>query len=366
MAIGNLNVSVTANTSNAIAGINALRGTVKGLGSASQQAAGQVNQMGGVLDNLKQFKGSLNQLKAGIGGATAVLTVFVASVKFGQKLKEWTQDIHSWKDAMTQVGAVLGLNASLQEEFNAKMERRQQILDAQGRAAVERATAEREMLKKFDKRLEEGHLDRLEAQGYNVDRKFSGDVEEFGLQRALQLSKMRKEAARFEEQATEKKRLDEERIEKLKERSRKFEQQQAAAEKRARDNRRKDQEEIQKLRDRVTDFWKTPLERERDALKRTLEDPRLRMEADFRFAQLQAAERVKAQRKADKQVDKLSLTTADPLSREGFRQRVASMREGSLAKIAKDQLAQQRRTADACERFANQPRLELSPAGLAE
>lgn len=402
MAIGSVNVSVVANTSNAIAKLRTFGHECRQAGQSAKQMA--ANFQGNTLADfakrfkpptippaaisstrefrstvvdlskdtdrynrdlakqlplLKNLEKSFKAVKS-IGKIFLVAEAFRLGFDFGQKLgnslakgfEGALKDAKGWLEGWLDPGMV---------EVRARKEEaaRQQRIKAQEKAQADKER-EQQAEVDFQKRLAEAELDRRAAMGVAVDRQFAGDVEQFGEARAIRLANIRKEAARAEEDAAEKKRRDEERVEALKERSRKWEAQQ---EKR-RERQRKEQESLSALMNEVNDFWLTADEKGIQKRAREIEawlDP-AQQERGFReLDKLQAFQRMKAREDAayDDADTRRSRTRVEPLdarTKEGWaalRDNIRSGPQQQLLKTSQSQLAELRRLNSNLEQVRN-------------
>jgi hypothetical protein len=165
------------------------------------------------------------------------------------------------------------------------------------------------------------------------------DEKEFGFAKALQLQEDRNQSANHELRTAAARRREEERIAALKERTVRWEQAQQEKQRKLQENHRQDLEAVERLKRQNVDFWKTNLQRERDELLRTIEDPRLRNEARWQFDLFGEHQRNKQNERLRREAGRQTLSALDPLSREGNAQRVRTLNQTDRTKWAEKQVA---------------------------
>jgi hypothetical protein len=380
MAVGTLNVAVTATTRKAQEELKAFRAQVRGVGADVKRAS---NDFGGnsirdfekkfakplspvgpddaakintfrssIVDlrrdtgrynetakaqvgTLKSLKQSLGALKTGIVGASAAPLAFGIGFEFGQSIRAYVQEIHSAKDAWRQLGAVLGQTSSIQDEFIGKMERLQTIIDAEGRAKTAAAEKERQVYKDFEKDIRNAQFDIDEAMGFDVSaqRRAFDDFEKYG-DAARRLAEMRREASRQELATAERKEQAEKRADALAARKRKAEEA----------HRKKIQEEAKVVADlekEARQFWMSDAAKRRDDALASVADPSKRDRASRALEKLEIAEGVKRDRErrmedADTIRGRGRVEALDARTAEGWAALRASIKDGPQQKIVKN------------------------------
>lgn len=156
--------------------------------------------------------------------------------------------------------------------------------------ALERAE---KLTEEYEKQFAAAERQRKVAQSSETTVAYWEGIEKFGVVRGQQLAEEKRLAAEAIEDEAKRKAAAAEAEQARKEKLREEDRKRQEAERKHLENVRKDAESIQKLRNRVADFGKTALEKDRDELLRTLEDPKQRQEAMFHFGTLERMEKGK-------------------------------------------------------------------------
>jgi hypothetical protein len=275
---------------------------------------------------LKDLKRSLGALKTGVTGILAAPVAFTMGVGFGQQLRAFIDDIHSAKDATQQFWSVLGQGESVGARFEREMSQLQQIIDAEGRAATAKATAEREAFKEQEKEIAamERKLEVMKKgenlvalqEGLKKSREMRNPFFAEGAEKQFEVAER---LAAAEAAAKSKKEAAEERRRKI----------ESDAERKAQ-QRLEQEQAIAELRRDVANFWLSDVEKERSKLLETISDPRLRNEANALF---------------DRRTDQFAEREARKLNKERrvekAKDRIDALREDrdNIASRSRDQIA---------------------------
>jgi hypothetical protein len=403
MGVGNLNVSVTASTRAAVGELKAFRFAVEQAGLAAERTSAQfagntiadyskrfippkikpevdaapIEEATEALREqrnvAKELKRAFGDLKNVVGAVFIAPTVLTKSFEFGQQAGSLLAKGFSIGWARTgdevekSIGGAIerwldpGLHAAKQNRAKAEAEGQKKAWE-QAKKDKAKAEAEAADLKRdFEQQLRAAKFDEREAQLGGPAAHFADDKERFGKAKALELLEARERAEAEIAERDRKKRDEEKALQAEKKR-------QLEAEKKERQHERamlKEKKTIEDLRTRVREFGLSDLDKERNKVLRELTDPGRRLEARGLFGQLERLQASKDNAKLLAEASKQGISADDPLSRAGNKQRVASLRQNDLTKIARDQLEVQRQTRDAVQQFAKQTPIVLAPAGLA-
>jgi hypothetical protein len=336
MGVGNLNVSVTAETRAAIANLRSFRDEIGATGSAAAKAGRDFQGFG--INELAARFAAVQPNSAAIKAAATALDNYRFAVvdltrdvdryaKIADKASTVTGLIKESSKAIAFVGKAIGVSGvvvqltawgyqlAVNEGQWAKWgksvgewlgvvakegERADEILGAKLDAQLARIQEERRRVDEerkaadaaFKERLRDAEFDAREAGGWKVDRQFGRDVEQFGEARAIRLSQMREQAEEIAAQEAEKRRQTEEQIAAIDEKRRRWDE----AREQKRKNHVEDAKTVAELEKEVANFWKSPEQKRRDEIIGSIEDWKQREQANYALLQLEAAERVKAGR----------------------------------------------------------------------
>jgi hypothetical protein len=421
MAVGNLNVSVTASTSQARKEIEGLRTSVKGLATTVAGAkmtldSLHIDEIGRTfyfpkeamregLREAEMFRSKVVDLSAetqrynrvGLGqvgtlksmsnelkmatrvakdfakvGASVVATALV-SFKVGNIIGEYAFGVRSLADdfaylkgkAASAWESVFDLDPRLTESKSQKAAARAAGIEAAKEKAKAEAEAKAKLDAEFASRVRASGMDLAEARGLNVDRQYDDDTVQFGQARAIELMRRREAVVEAERRAEAEKLAKERQLDAMKERQRKYEEDQERRLK----NRMDDEKVIAELRRDVAEFWMTDVERERAALMRTLEDPRLRNAAAglFQMQDIQRQVKEAADARADdaetirnrRPVDLLDARTS-----EGWQALRANLKSGpqqQLVAVGNKQLTELQRQSQILEQLIDKSGIGFDP-----
>lgn len=306
----------------------------------------------------KQLDHSLKAMKA-IGKLVIPVTVAVTGFQAGKKLGDMLfkgdpqKELGDWWERTLDPGLVE--NRERQKAARADAQnRRMEVQQEKEKKAQQQKEEAQERAARKRMEIEQAISDaqgraHLAAGGSQVDIDYWKNVGKFGVEAASKIAAEQRKA----DAAEKAKEVREEAARKQKEEERRKEREHLA-------NVKRDQEAAQKVRDKLADFWKTDLQRQRDELLRTIEDPQLRQRISGDYGQL---ERLQRQKDLNQSLRTQFVGAQDPTSREGNAQRVRSLAQTTdMPRIAKAQLDRQnrieahtRRTADAIANWNFKP-----------
>jgi hypothetical protein len=333
MAVGTLNVAVTATTGQAQRELNGLRTTVKGLettvagtkrtlGSLSIPEIGRTfyfpkEEMRGALRDTDMFRSkvvdlsqetsrynrlaqgsttALGAMRAGLKVATTVAKagVFVGIIAELSSLAfQLATNEGQWLKWGNTVGRTLGLIAKEGERPDEILGKAlDERLKKSNEDIRDREQKRKDLEKEYRDRVREGGLDIASARGLNVDRQLASDVEKFGQTKANQLYEQRQAIVDLENRSIQEKLAKEQQINAMKERQHKYEQQQD----KLREKHKRDAETLADLMNEVNDFWLSQDEQTIAKRRRMLDglaDPRMQQQGSAALDRLQQSQFMK-------------------------------------------------------------------------
>lgn len=231
---------------------------------------------------VRQLNGAMSQLKS-VGKAVAVAYVAVEGFNFGQKIRGHIEYIDSWATAWRELKAAAGFAKGGLELEMERLEKLQQR-GADRLARQDKQLAENaEKVKRANDLVEEGRQkvrdavrDRRAAELGRETVEWEENSRKFGMSIATRIA---------EEQDRQKT------IEAAKDAAEKKEEERRQREREHQENLKRDAESIQKIRERILDFGKTDMQAQRDQLLRTIDDAKQKEEANKAFDRLDALEK---------------------------------------------------------------------------